>query len=310
MYEGLALAIKMNKGSEEDVKTAFGYAADLAQRSHNPNYLVSVADQMLLLGYTDRVGPLLDEAADLVPHRGEPLVMSVNLAAKTHDPKRMGDSIDRLLALGWAGIDDAVRRDARTRVEALAKSLREEGRAGEADDLLNRLTASESRDVFIRLTWVGDADLDLVVDEPLGATARYSTPRTVFGGSIVKNGYGNHPEEVYVCPRGFDGEYVVKIETIYNNPEKPALTATLELITHEGTAEEYKATKTISLGKTPAAVKLTLKGGRRKTAMPFLSAQAMAQGQIAGAARKALTKAAEKASTTKPAAKGSAPGPR
>ena len=79
---------------------------------------------------------------------------------------------------------------------------------------------SEARDLFIRLTWTGDADFDLAVDEPLGATATYLTPRTVFGGSIVKNGYGRHPEEVYVCPRGFDGDYTIKVETIYNNPDK------------------------------------------------------------------------------------------
>ena len=54
--------------------------------------------------------------------------------------------------------------------------------------------------MFVRLTWDGDADFDLIVDEPLGATASYQTPRTVFGGSMIKNGYGSHPEEVYVCP--------------------------------------------------------------------------------------------------------------
>ena len=70
--------------------------------------------------------------------------------------------------------------------------------------------------------------------------AQFSTPRTVFGGSIIKNGYGNHPEEVYVCPRGFDGDYTVRIATIYTNPEKPPTRLTLETITHEGTPEETK----------------------------------------------------------------------
>ena len=120
--------------------------------------------------------------------------------------------------------------------------------------MLGRLPDSEARDLFIRLTWTGDADFDMAVAEPLGATATYLTPRTVFGGSIVKNGYGRHPEEVYVSPRGFDGDYAIKIETIYNNPEKPATHGTLEVITHEGTPQESKQTHTVSLGgKTPAA---------------------------------------------------------
>ncbi len=273
MYEAYALALKMNHDSEADVKTSLKYAADLAVQSRNPNFLVSVADQMFLLGYLDRVGALLDQAADLVPHRGEPLLMSINLAQKTKDPKRMGDSIERLLSLGWPGMDEAVRRDARTQAETLAKTLREEGRGAEADALLARLPEAEARDLFIRLSWLGDAGLDLVVDEPLGATAKVLTPRTVFGGSIINDGYGKNPEEVYVCPRAFDGVYTIRVETSYNNPEKPALRATLEVITHEGTPQEHKETRTVNLaGKTVEPVTVALQGGRRKKALPYLAA--------------------------------------
>ncbi len=94
-----------------------------------------------------------------------------------------------------------------------------------------------------------------------------STPRTVFGGSIVKNGLGSHPEEVYVCPRGFDGEYVLRVDPIANDEKKPTLSATLEIITHEGTPEEHKETHTLTLpksGKPSEPWKFTLSGGRRK----------------------------------------------
>lgn len=284
MYQALAIAIKMNKGDDKDFKTSLGFAADLAERSHNPNHLVSVADLMLIHGEFARVGKLLDEAAELIPHRSEPLIMMINLAQKTKDPKRMAMAIDKLLALGWPGFDEQVRRDARQQAETLAKSLREEMRTAEADTLLASVTKSESRDVFVRLTWLGDASLGLSVEEPLGATARDITPRTVFGGAIVKEGYGKHPESVYVCPRGFDGDYTIRIETIYNNPEKPALEATLEIITHEGTPAEKSETKTIRLTKSPEPVVVSLKGGHRKTAMPFLAPPRMPE---AGRAKEA-----------------------
>lgn len=271
MYEALALAIKMNKGSENDFKTSLGFAADLAERSHNPNHLVSVADVMLVHGEYARVGKLLDEAAAKIPHRSEPLIMMINLAQKTKDPERMAKAVEQILALGWPGFDERIRRESRQQVETLAKSLREEGRSAEAETLLTRVTEAEYRDVFVRLTWTGDASLGLMVEEPLGATARDIMPRTVFGGAIIKEGYGQKPESLYVCPRGFDGDYTIRIETIYNNPEKPALEATLEIITHEGTADEKKETKTIRLKKTPDPVVVSLKGGHRKTAMPFLA---------------------------------------
>jgi hypothetical protein len=275
MYTALALSIRMNKGSEADVKKALGYAADVAIRGRNPNDLVSVADQMLVMDCPDRAGALLDQASDLVPHRNEPLMISINLAQRTRDPKRMAVSVDKLLSFGWPGppgFDENIRSEARKQAEMLAKRLREENHADEADALLAGLPESEARDVFVRLTWLGDADFDLAVDEPLGATARFNTPRTVFGGSIIQNGYGAHPTEVYVCPRGFDGEYTIHVEMIYNNPEKPALQATLEIITHEGTAKEHKETRTITVGaKAAESFKVTLSGGRRKKALPYLA---------------------------------------
>ncbi|WP_148593373.1 tetratricopeptide repeat protein [Aquisphaera giovannonii] len=285
MYEALALSIEMNNGRPEDVKTALNYAADLAQRTHNPNDLVSAADKLYLKGYYDRVGALLDEAAAKVPHRSEPLVMMINLAQKTRDAGRMGDAVERLLSLGWPGQDEYYRIEARNQVEKLAAALREDAKPSEAKSLLDRLAAAEARDVFIRLSWDGDADYDLVVSEPLGASASKLLPRTVFGGSIVKNGYGKHPEDIYVCPRGFDGEYTVRISMVYSNPEKPTTRLTLETITHEGTPEEKKDSHTLSPSDPqtkPVVVKL--QGGRRKTVLPFLSPAAAIESAKAGTA--------------------------
>ncbi len=277
MYEALALAITMNKGSETDVKTALNYAADLALRTHNPNHLVSVADVLFMKGYYDRVGTLLDEAAAKVPHRFEPLVGSVNLAQKTKDPKRMARSVESLLSLGWPGRDDYFRLESRGQVETLEKSLREENRTAEADALVQNLAESEARDLFVRLTWDGESDFDLAVEEPLGATACYQTPRTVFGGAIVKNGYGSHPEEVYTCPRGFDGYYTLTISTIWTNPSRPTTRLNLEIIQHEGTPREVKQSYKLSPDKPNDPIKINLTGGRRKTVLPYFDPTVSAQ---------------------------------
>lgn len=270
MYEALAWSISLNQGSPADVKTALNYAADLAQRSHNPNHLFSAADKLMFKGYYERVGALLDETMSLVPHRAQPIVMSINLAQKTTDPKRMADSIERLLSLGWPGEDEYFRIESRNQVEKLAKTLREANRDKEADALLEHLTASLARDVFVRLTWDGEADYDLAVHEPLGVTASYDLPRTVFGGSVIANGYGSHPEEVYVCPRGFNGEYQVGVKTIFTNPDKPVTRLTLEIITHEGTAQEKKETFTLDPDKPGKPVTVKLTGGRRTKVLPFV----------------------------------------
>ncbi|HZW33062.1 MAG TPA: hypothetical protein VFF52_20265 [Isosphaeraceae bacterium] len=302
MYEALALAIEMNQGLPADVKKALNYAADLAQRTHNPNDLVSVADKLLLKGYFERVGALLDEAAAKVPHRSEPLAMSIILAGKTKDPRRMAGSIERLLALGWPGQDDYFRAWSRNQSDLLAQALREEGRGSEADTLLAKVADAEARDVYIRLSWDGDADFDLGVKEPLGVTASYQIPRTVFGGSVVKNGYGSHPEEVYVCPRAFDGDYEVRINTIYTNPSKPVTGLTLETITHEGTDHEQKQVVHLAPDRLYKPVVVHLSGGRRKTVLPYINPAAELAKEQAQVQKVLKTRKAAPGRVAKPAA--------
>jgi len=283
MYDTLAVAYEKNERGTDRIKTALGYAAYLARQSRNPADLTIVADMLFLRGYLDNydvtvagrkeqvgVASLLDVAADLGPHLPAPLMMSMNLAQKTKDPTRMVESLERLLALGWPGFDDTIRRQARNAVETMAKSLREDDRSAEAETLLSRLAESEGRDLFIRLTWDGDADLDLNVQEPLGATANHNLKRTVFGGAIVKEGLGKRAEEVYVCPRAFDGVYTVSVDTIFNNDKNPATVATLDIITHEGMAGEHKETRKIELSK-PGTVAIGLSEGRRKKVLPFIA---------------------------------------
>jgi hypothetical protein len=211
--------------------------------------------------------------------------MSINLAQKTHDAARMGNAIEQLLSLGWPGNDDYLRRESHNQADRLASTLREQGRGAEADALLAKLPAAEARDLYIRLSWDGDADYDLIVQEPLGAVAQVATPRTVFGGSIIKNGYGQHPEEVYVCPRGFDGDYTVRIAMIYSDPKKAPTRLSLETITHEGTSQEHKESHTL-IPDDPKAkpVIVHLQGGRRKVVLPFLSPAAAMESMTASPA--------------------------
>ncbi len=270
MYEALAWSIEINRGSAADIEKSLNFAADLAQRSRNPNQLFSAADKLFIKGYLKRVGPLLDETIKAVPHRFEPLVMSIDLAQKTKDPIRMADSIDRLLSLGWPGRDDYFRIEAGNQVDTLARALKAEDRVKEAESLQTKLTASLARDLFVRLTWDGYADFDVVVDEPLGATASFDTPRTVFGGSVIKNGYGSHPDDIYVCPRAFNGKYTIRVKTIWTDPKRPVTRLTLETITHEGTTSEKKEIHNLSPDKSNKPVIVSVSGGRRTMVLPFV----------------------------------------
>jgi hypothetical protein len=295
MYRALALAIHINHGSPAHIADALKYAAILAHHSHNPNDLISVADTMAILDHLDGQGALLDEAAAKIPHINVPLKMSVNLAQRQKDPIRMGNTVEKLLALGWPGEDEYIRTECRRQVDTMAKSLREDGREKEADALQARLVESEARDVYVRLTWDGYADFDLAVDEPLGVTAGYELPRTVFGGSVLKNGFGKNPEEIYVCPRGFDGNYTIHIRQIWADSEKPVVRLTLETIAHEGTPQEQKQVYTLTPDKIDKTYVIYLSGGRRKTVLPYIDILA---GRIEYQANRRVTAKHSRASRT------------
>ena len=212
-----------------------------------------------------------------------------------------------------------------SRPSSWPRTLREEGARREADALLAALPAAEARDLFIRLTWDGDADYDLVVQEPLGAAAQFSMPRTVFGGSIIKNGYGNHPEEVYVCPRGFDGDYTVRIATIYTNPEEAAHPAhrSRRSPTRGRPRNTRRASHLVPDDPKAKPVVVHLTGGRRKTVLPFLSPAAIVESMttVSTNPRKPATAAAPgrpaaqeppratRGETSRPSRSGSASGP-
>ena len=167
-------------------------------------------------------------------------------------------------------------------------------------ELRAKLTAgSQARDVFVRLTWDGDADFDLLVEEPLGVTASYQNPRTVFGGAILKNGYGSHPEEVYVCPRGFTGDYTVRVSTIYTNPAKPVTRLTLETITHEGTLDEKKQSIDLNPDKPGKPLVVHLNAGRRKKVLPYVDSFAELMKAAAPALKNAKPRARSKGAAPK-----------
>jgi hypothetical protein len=268
IYELLAVAIELDKGRPEDARAAMGYAADQALKTGRTIDLTRVADGLAIRGAYDRSGQLLDRAAELDPGDARSLWMSLALADRSLAPTRAADAAEKLLSLGWPGADDPLRAEVRKQVEALANKLVEAKRPDEAARLLDQLKASERRDLVIELAWEGTADLDLTVEEPLGAIARLDSPRTVFGGALLENGYGKKARERYACPRGFDGTYTARVKTIANDEADPARSVTLTIVEHEGTDHETRKVVAID-PKKPMPVETRLAGGRRTKVLPY-----------------------------------------
>jgi hypothetical protein len=283
MYELLAIAYEINKRDPEHTKTALGWAGYLAKQRKEPVSLIRVADMFMLrnmdavqladkrrAGSLVRVGDLLDLAMSEAPHLDEPIWLSIQLAKRQRDPVRLGDALERLLSLGWPGTDEAVRLEAKRQLDQMTDALSSSGRIDDAAALRSRWPELSARDLVVKLTWEGDARLDLVVEEPLGAKADHFNPRTVFGGALVSEARGSKREAVYVCPRAFDGAYQIRVEVLYNDDKKPVAAAKVEVTTHEGAPGEKREAHTVSLASLkPGPVQVTLEGGRRKQVLPY-----------------------------------------
>ena len=277
MYQGLAVAMDINRRDTAKVKTALSYAADLALASEDVTAMVMVAELMYARGIRndETVIKLIDAARTRAPLLAAPKLMSLTLAREAVDPERMIITLEELLSVGWPLVDEAIRKKARDQAEALAERLDKAGSSDAANRVRSSLARSEARDLVIRLTWGGDADLDLIVEEPDGGQAAMLTPCTIMGGSILNNGYGKNPEEFYVCPRAMPGQYRVTLDQIYNNPDNPATHATLEIIHGEGRPTERKSTVVVDLvadGSTktkPVVVTVRPGEGRRTELLPY-----------------------------------------
>ena len=90
-----------------------------------------------------------------------------------------------------------------------------------ADALLAKVTNSESQQLLIRLTWDGQADFDLTVEEPLGATAELPDPPHGLRRFPAQERIWGPTGRSLCLPSGFDGDYTIRISNVWVNPARP-----------------------------------------------------------------------------------------
>ena len=72
-----------------------------------------------------------------------------------------------LLRQDWPVDNDQMHREAQSKLQALARTLDKDNRKAEVERMLAKANVLRQRDLEIHLTWQGDADLDLEVQEPI-----------------------------------------------------------------------------------------------------------------------------------------------
>jgi hypothetical protein len=213
------------------------------------------------------------------------------LAQRLNDVQAIQWACVGVLSQAWSSDQRELGERAFRIGKATYNQLLAEGRKPEAEAFDAAVRRAQERDCVVMVTWTGDADIDLAVEEPAGTVVSQRQPRSTSGGvhlGDVSAADGKSTAkgfaEGYVCPAGFAGEYRVLIKNVWGRPTSGKVT--VDIYKHYGSDKQSIIHEQIPLDDKSAVVLFDLKEGRRKEALP--EAQVANVAKIQNAANRAL----------------------
>jgi len=264
MYEALAVVLEAAGQDKAEVERALLSAADVTSDSPDAQYRVARA--LGRHGLKETAIRLYREIAENAPLAPEPYAESLEIAAELGDAKTVTWAATHIVGEAWIGIHEEFLNKARSRVAEVERRLRKDGRTKDADDLAQAVKQADTRDLVIRVSWQGDADIDLKVLEPLGTVCSAQNRMTPAGGVLVQDSYGKdpgtakNPAELYICPRGLSGDYEVRLERVWGNPLGGRVK--VDVTYYQGASNERRESHYVPVTASKPLV-LTLESGHR-----------------------------------------------
>lgn len=268
MYEVLAFSYELAGRPKEDIERALLSAVD-----PQVDYETAILSAVYLARFKNRAPALrmYRQASQLVPFRPEPYIMALPIAREHKDVEAIAWAVEGVLHYAWTGDYAKLHRDAEFAAQEALQIIQERG----DKDLEQRFTevyeSAKQRDLVIELTWSGQGDVDLLVDDPSGATCSFEIAFTAAGGVHLRDGYGPRQEncnEKYVCVKGLSGTYRIKVRHVWGNIVGGK--AFLRVTEYQGTPRETVKNFTVALEPEDRVVPIVLQHGRRQRIDPGL----------------------------------------
>jgi hypothetical protein len=272
MYESLGIAMELDGRPKGEIERAVMSAADF---STTADELLYIAQYLSRLGLDRRAMLLYQQVIKIEPLRSEAYALGLRAAERCDDLPGLRWATVGILSQAWPTDQAAIELVASRVAKATLERLTTEGRIEERDSYLQQLQQAVVRDCLVRVSWTGDADIDVSVEEPSGTICSSAEPRTTSGGVALGDEYaaqGQSAEtssEVYVCPKGFAGKYRVRIRRVWG--DVAAGKVTVDVYTHLRGGDAQHERQQIELSEKDAMVVFDLNHGRR--AEPLEAAQ-------------------------------------
>ena len=266
MYEALGLAMQASHRPQAEIERALMSGVDLGE---NPEDLMYVAQYMARSGLEARALKLFRQVSIVEPLRPEPYVYGLQLAQRLNQLEAVQWSSLGILRQAWPNDKTDVWQTGLRAAVATLEQLKSDKRSAEAAEFQREIDKALQRDCIVRVTWTGDADVDLYVEEPSGTICSFRNPRTTSGGVMMGDNASHKAQatregfsEVYVCPEAFSGNYRVLIRRVWG--KVTAGKVTVDVYSHYGTNQVRHMRDQVALaGDQDAAVAFELQDGRR-----------------------------------------------
>ncbi len=280
MFEAMGLALQAKQAPKKEIERALMSAVDFSSRVEELYY---AASYMSRIGLEKRAIQLMKDVSAIKPSDPAPYALGLRLARRIGDPEAIRWAAAGVLSQAWPAGTEDIAREADLAARAALEELAQAGKYDEAGRLQFAFEKALERDIYATVTWSGDADIDILVQEPSGTICSIQQQRTTGGGVLLADDATTEdkPEarEVYVCPQGFAGKYKLMIRPIYGKVDGGKVT--VEVGRHHG-SEKYSALrKQIAIGDEPVVVGFELDEGRRTEAIEEAQVATIAKAQNA-----------------------------
>ena len=168
---------------KDEIERAVMSAVDFAQ---NPADLMYIGVYLTQLGLDERALQIFRQvAAD-----GRPAARAVHATAcrrpsGSNDLEGMQWASLGILSQAWPKEQAEVWKAGLSRPRTCSRSSAAEKRPKEADAFEAALDEAVRRDCVVVVTWTGEADIDMMVEEPSGSVCSLRNPRTTAGGVLL-----------------------------------------------------------------------------------------------------------------------------
>jgi len=267
MYDVLAMSMKIAGRPKARIERVLLSRIDFTG-TDVPSMIYSVA-YLTRFEARDQALALYRQASRLAPARPEPYLLGLKLARQQKNYDAVRWATVGILTTVWTGDYARLHRHAENAALDAMTALRAAGHDKQADDFRAAMQAAHIRDLVVKLSWSGDGDLDLIVEEPRGTVCSNEHRRSAGGGVLVHDGFGPDQKncfDEYVCARGVPGRYRVRIR--HTSGRIVGKRALLTVVRYRGTSHESVRKIGVALGEEDRVVRIALPRGRRRVLAP------------------------------------------